>query len=132
VSGSSSLDFTQFSDAMRTALAIPYGLASKAAADLLVAAYHPEDFAAGPADEPEPTADAAAGTPDGAAGTAEQDPAAYAVGFLAPPGPRDGAPDGEPPDALAYPHQLLESVRDQAAMDALEAQISTALGRAAQ
>ena len=130
VSGSSSLDFTAFAESMRSALAIPVEAASKAAADLLVASYHP-DFAAGPADEPEPTADAAATTP-GAGGTAVKDAAAYAASFLAPPGPRDGAPDGEPQDALAYPQKLLESVRDQADLDALEAQINTALGRAAQ
>jgi hypothetical protein len=128
--GSSSLDFAQFSGAMRTALAIPFELASKAAVDLLVAAYHPEDFAAGTPDE-EPTADAAAATPDGAAGTAAQDAAAYAASFLTPPGPPDGAPEGEPPDALAYPQKLLESLKDEAAFDALEARINDALGRAA-
>jgi HK97 family phage prohead protease len=129
-SGSASLDFAQFSDGMRAALAIPQEFASKAAADLLVAAYHPDDFAAGP-DDDQPTAGAAAGTPDGAAGTAVQDAAAYAASFLAPPGPPDGAPEGEPPGALAYSQQLLESLKDEAAFDALEAQINQALGRAA-
>jgi HK97 family phage prohead protease len=127
VSESASLDFSGFAEGMRSALAIPFEAASKAAADLLVAAYHPDDIAAGPDDDPDPTAGAAA--PQGTAET--KDAAAYAASFLTPPGPRDGAPEGEPPGALAYPQQLLESLKDEAAFDALEAQINQALGRAA-
>ena len=117
VSESASLSFAQFTD-----------LAVKAAVSLheLFTTYL--DDAAGPADEPDPTAAAAA-----PAGTAEtKDAAAYAASFLSPPGPRDGAPEGEPPGALAYPQQLLESLKDEAAFDALEASINQALGRAAQ
>ena len=128
---SSSLDFEAFAESMRSALAIPAGFASKAAVDLLVASYHPDELPAAGPDDGQPTAGAAAATPEGADGTAEtKDAAAYAASFLTPPGPPDGAPDGEP-DALAYPQRLLESVKDTAAMDALEAQINTALGRAA-
>jgi len=124
VAGAASLDFAQFSDLMVKALGITFEPASKAAADLLVAAYL--DTAAVLSDE-QGTAGAVADTPDGAAGTAEKkDAAAYAVSLLAPPGPRDGAPAGE----LAYPQQLLESLKDEAAFDALEAQINQALGRA--
>src|SRR5260370_40192938 len=105
---------------MRKALEIGGEPASMAAVAVLLPQY-PDD-AAGPADEPDPTADADAATPDGAAGTAAtKDAAAYAVSFLTPPGPRDGAPDGEPPGALAYPQQLLESLKDEAAISALEA-----------
>jgi HK97 family phage prohead protease len=129
--GTASLDFAGFAESMRAALGIGFEPARKAAVDLLISGYRHEDLAAETADGPEPTADAAAATPDGAAGTAEQDAASYALGFLTPPGPRDGAPDGEPPGALAYPQKLLESARDQAALDALEAKISQALGRAA-
>jgi HK97 family phage prohead protease len=126
VSESSSLDFSQFSDGMRAALGIGFAPASKAAADLLVAAYHPLDDAA-PDDDPEPAADAAA--PD--EGTAEipaDDPAAYALGIITPPGPRDGAPGGEPPKALAGPLAQLEMDRAAADMDRLEADLLSAQG----
>lgn len=132
VSESSSLDFGSFAESMRAALGISYEPASKAAAELLVAEYQFEDFAAGTADG-QPTADAAASTPEGAAGTAGTDPAAtYALGIIHPPGPRDGAPEGEPPDALAYSRQVagvVESAQATAELDALEAQINQALGR---
>jgi hypothetical protein len=121
------MDFGVFSDSMRSALGIGFEPARKAAMDLLVAGYHLDD-AAGLSDE-QVTADAADGTPEGAAATAEnKDAAAYAAGFLTPPGPRDDAPDG---DTVAYPHQVLESARTQSDLDALEAQINKALGRAA-
>jgi HK97 family phage prohead protease len=127
VSEAASMDFTRWAGNMRKALDIDDELSSKAAVAVLLPQYH--DDAAGPADEPESTADAAASTPDdGAAGTAEsKDAAAYAASFLTPPGPPDGAPAGE----LAYPQQLLESLKDEAAFGALEAQINQALGRAA-
>src|SRR6266702_1571003 len=89
VSESSSLDFAQFSDAMSKALGIGFAPAAKAAADLLVAAYQPLDDAAGPDADPGPTAPAAA---DSTADPAGDDPAAYALGIIAPPGPPDGAP----------------------------------------
>ena len=127
MSESASLDFSAFAESMRSALAIPAVFASKAAVDLLVVSYHP-DFAAGP-DDGQPTAPAAA-PQDGDTAETKKDAAAYAASFLTPPGPPDGAPEGEPPGALAYPQKLLESVKDAAAMDALEAQINTALGRA--
>jgi Escherichia/Staphylococcus phage prohead protease len=127
VSGSASLDFEAFAESMRAALGIGWEPARKAAVDLLAVAYHPEDFSAGPADG-QPTEDAAAPAA-GTAGTKTVDAAAYAAKFLGPPGPPDGAPEGEPPGALAYPHQLLESARTQADLDALEAQINQALGR---
>ncbi len=126
VSEAASMDFTLWAGNMRKALDIDNEPASKAAVAVLLPQYH--DDAAALSDE-QGTADAAADTPaDGADGTAAQDPSAYAVGFLTPPGPRDGAPDGDP---VAYPHQLLESLKDEAAFDALEAQINQALGRAA-
>jgi hypothetical protein len=124
VSESSSLDFDQFSDLMAKALSITYGPASKAAADLLVAAYQPLDDAAGTADGPEPTAGAAAG--DGTAdSTTGGDNANYALDILAAiSGPHDGAPGGEPPDtALAGPLAQLEIDRAAADMDRLEAEL---------
>jgi HK97 family phage prohead protease len=124
VSESASLDFDQFSDAMSKALGIGFAPASKAAADLLVAAYHPLDDAA-PDDDPEPAADAAA---DGTAETPADDPAAYALGIITPPGPRDGAPGGEPPKALAGPLAQLEMDRAAADMDRLEADLLSAQG----
>jgi HK97 family phage prohead protease len=119
------LDLDAFSDAMRPVLEIPYGRARKAALEVLLADYNPNDIAADPADE-QITADAAADT-----GTVESDPAAYAAGFLARlSGPRDGAPDGKPPEALADPRIPLEVARQDAEADRLEAEISRALGRA--
>jgi HK97 family phage prohead protease len=115
VSESSSLDFSAFAESMRAALAIPQTWASKAAADLLVAAYHPDDFAAGP-DDGQPTADAAA-PGDDSGDTA--DPSAYALGFLAHPEPHDGALD---------PLAALETARATADLDRAEAQIRQALG----
>jgi hypothetical protein len=116
VSESAALDFGEFADSMRAALAIPSVLASKAAADLLVAAYHPDsDFAAGLADEPDPTAAAAA--PEGTAAKGYD----YSSQFLIhPPEPRDGALDVLAP---------LETARDNASLDRLEAEINAKLGR---
>lgn len=131
-SETASLNLEQFTDAMRKALAIEWEPARKAAVDLLVGAYHPAE-AAGQADEP-PTADDAVPTdPEPAGDTSSpqsDDAAAYALRLITPPGPRDGAPDGKPPSALAYPQQLLESARQQADLDQLEAEINQALGRA--
>jgi len=131
VSGSASLDFTQFADAMSKALGIGFAPAAKAAADLLVAAYQPLDDAAGP-DDGQPTAPAAA--PDG--GTAEKKTgvtaADYALSVIArPSGPPDGAPGGEPPAALAGPLAPLEVEREAKEMDRLEAEIQDSLGRSA-
>lgn len=123
-SESASLDFAAFSDAMSKALGIAFAPAAKAAADLLVAAYQPLDDAAGP--DEQPTADAAA-----AEGTAEapaDDPAAYALGIITPPGPHDDAPGGEPPKALAGPLAQLETDRAAQDMDRLEADLLSAQG----
>jgi HK97 family phage prohead protease len=126
VSESSSLDFTQFADAMAKALGITFAPAAKAAADLLVAAYHPLDEAAGPDDDPDPTAAAAA---DGTADSAPGDAAAYALSIITPPsGPPDGAPGGEPPRALAGPLAQLDIDRAAADMDRLEAELQSARG----
>jgi HK97 family phage prohead protease len=118
-----SLDFTQFSDGMRAALGIGFAPASKAAADLLVAAYQPFDEAPGPDDDPDPTADAPA--PD--EGTAEStagDNAAYALAVITPSGPPDGAPGSDSPDqALAGPLAQLEMDRAATEMDRLEAEL---------
>jgi HK97 family phage prohead protease len=120
VSEAASLDFAQFADAMAKALGITFAPAAKAAADLLVAAYHPLDEAAGPDDDPGPTAPAAAdGTADGTSG----DAAAYALGIITPSGPPDGAPGGEPPKALAGPLAQLDIDRAAADMDRLEAEL---------
>src|SRR5262245_10444336 len=127
-SGSSSLDFSQWTSHMRSALSIVSEPARKAALDQLVPEYRLDDVAAGPDDDPGPTAGAAA--PEGTADTNPESAATYAAKFLGPPGPPDVAPEGEPRDALAYPHQLLESARAQAELDTLEAQINQALGRA--
>jgi HK97 family phage prohead protease len=110
---SSSLDFGAFAESMRSALAIPVQAASKAAADLLVASYHP-DFAAGP-DDDQPTADAAA--PE--EGTASKSD--YALGFIARP--------SEPPDGALNPLAALETARASADLDRVEAQIRQKLGR---
>ncbi|HEY5985585.1 MAG TPA: HK97 family phage prohead protease [Streptosporangiaceae bacterium] len=134
VSESSSLDFTQFADAMRHALGIGFEPAAKAAVDALLGSYTPDFDAAGPADG-QPTADAAA--PEDGGGTAESktggDAASYALSVIAkPPGPRDGAPGGEPPGkALAGPLAALEVEREAKEMDRLEAEIQSALGGAA-
>jgi HK97 family phage prohead protease len=114
---SSSIDFEEFNDLMTKALSITYGPASKAAADLLIAAYL--DNAAALADE-EGTADAAAGTTDNvAAGTAEKG-SDYSYGFLVhPPEPHDGALD---------PLAQLETERANASLDRVEAEIRAALG----
>jgi HK97 family phage prohead protease len=132
VSGSSSIDWSQFADAMSKALGIGFAPAAKAAADLLVAAYHPldDDTAAGPDGDPDPTADAAApgeGTADGETG---ESGAAFAAALIAKPsGPRDGAPGGEPPDvALAGPLAQLEIDRAAREQDRLEAEIQSVLG----
>jgi HK97 family phage prohead protease len=133
VSESSSLDFDAFATAAKSVLEIPVLSVQKAAMDLLLPMYHPvpEDDAAELADG-QPTADAAADTGEPADGTAgELDAAAYAVSIIRPPGPRDDAPAGEPPAALAYPSQVLESLATQADLDALEAQINQALGKEA-
>jgi len=126
VTESSSLDFGQFSDLMGKALSITYRPAAKAAADLLVAAYQPldDDDAAGTAGGPEPTAGAAAP----GEGTAErvisdEASARYALSFITPTGPRDGAPGGEPPQALAGPLAQLEIGRAAEDMDRLEAEL---------
>jgi len=118
-----SLDYGQFADAMRAALGIGFEPAAKAAADLLVAAYQPLDDAAG-TDDGQPTAGAAA--PE--EGTAErvisdEASARYALSFINPSGPRDGAPGGEPPTALAGPLARLEIERASQDMDRLEAEI---------
>jgi HK97 family phage prohead protease len=127
VSEAASLDFAAFAESMRSALAIPVEAASKAAADLLVAAYHPRDeTAAGPDDDPDPTADAAAG--DGTADSTPDDAAAYALGIITPPGPPDGAPGGEPPQALAGPLAQLDMDRAAEDMDRLEAELQSARG----
>jgi HK97 family phage prohead protease len=126
VSESSSLDFTAFAESMRSALAIPVEAASKAAADLLIAAYQPFDEAAGPDDDPDPAADAAAG--DGTADSTTDDAAAYALGIITPSGPPDGAPGGEPPQALAGPLAQLDMERAAADMDRLEAELQSARG----
>src|SRR5258707_8657176 len=119
VTESASLDFTQFADAMSKALGIGFFPASKAAADLLVAAKQPlDDAAAGPADG-QPTAGAAAG--DGTADSTAGDAAAYALAVInPPPGAPDGAPGGEPPKALAGPLAQLDMDRAAADMDRLE------------
>jgi HK97 family phage prohead protease len=119
VSESASLDFAQFADAMSKALGITFEPAAKAAADLLVAAYYPLDDAA-PDDDPDPAADAAA---PGTAETPSDDAAAYALGIISPPGPPDGAPGGEPPQALAGPLAQLDVNRAAADMDRLEAEL---------
>jgi HK97 family phage prohead protease len=115
------LEFGAWADSMTRALAISYEPARKAAAVILLGAWHPPTDAAGSPDE-EPTADAAA--PEGTAET--KDASDYALGFLTPSGPSDGTPEGDP---VAYPQQLLESARAQADLDALEAQINQALRR---
>lgn len=116
------LDFDTLEAVLIKAFEIPDPSIRKAVVDLALPRYHPEQIAAGPADEP-PTADAAADTGDDtpAAGTAEPDAAAYAVSIINPPGPRDDAP--------ADSRQVLESLDVQADLDALEAQINQALGR---
>src|SRR5260221_271047 len=121
VSEAASLDFAEFSDMMAKALAIAYGPASKAAADLLVAAYQLD--AAALSDEQD-TADAAASTPEGAAATVEKKSSGYPLGFLT-------APPPEPPDGALATITPLEVARTSAGLDRVEAEIHDALGRAA-
>lgn len=127
VTESSSLDFAQFGDLMSKALSITYEPASKAAADLLIAAYHPDgNEAPGPADE-QPTADARAG--NGTAEDARDSSAEYALSIITPSGSRDGAPGGDSPGvALAGPLAQLDIDRAAADMDRLEAEIHRARG----
>lgn len=131
VSESASLDFAEFADALRHALGIGFEPAAKAAVDALLVSYSPDPVAAGPDDDPEPTADAAAR--EGTAETPGDDAAEYALNVIAKPsGPHDGAPGGEPPDeALAGPLAQLEIERAAQEMDRLEADINAALGRSA-
>jgi len=49
--------------------------------------------------------------------------ARYALSFITPTGPRDGAPGGEPPQALAGPLAQLEIGRAAEDMDRLEAEL---------
>jgi HK97 family phage prohead protease len=126
-------DYVSFDAGLRAAMAISFEPARKAAVLELLAAYQTIQ-AAGQADEP-PTVDDAAPTDHESAGDTStlpdpDDPAAYALRLITPPGPRDGAPDGEPPTALAYPQQLVASATDKADLDRLEADINRALGRA--
>jgi len=136
--GSASLDFDMFTDAMRKVLELPV-IARKAAVDALVVAYQPDsiaDEAAGPADEPDPTADAAATTPPGPAGTAQPtsevgSASDYALSLLTrPSGPPDGAPGDEPQTALVDPLAALEMRRENQERDRLEAEVRAALGGA--
>jgi HK97 family phage prohead protease len=138
-----SLDFATFADAMTKALSLP-DLAAKAAADALVASYHPdipdaESEEAGPADGP-PTSDAAAptGQPDAepagdtAAVQAEaehqalrhriDDATAYALRVIHLE-PRDGALVGTPPLARAGALAPLEIAQAMGDLDRLEAEL---------
>jgi HK97 family phage prohead protease len=121
---SSSLDFEQFMTSAKMIAEIPAVAVQKAAmAELLTLGYDlSEDAAAEP--DGDGTADAAADTGEPPAdGTAAPDAASYAVSIIAPPGPPDEAPAGD------YAANALESIRTQADLDALEAQINQALGR---
>ena len=111
------LDFAQFTDGMRKALDIGFEPARKAAVDVLLDAYHPNDDAADPDGV---TADAAATTPSAPAGTASDvadkstspqrlTPREYADQIMR----NNGQPDGSP-----------------ASLDQLEAEIQRALGGA--
>jgi HK97 family phage prohead protease len=141
------LDYEAFAEAMSKALGLPTA-AAKAAVDILLTAYHPtrDEKAAGPADEPKPTADAAAATGDKApAGdTAPPTPAdaerdelrhriddgsAYALRIISP-GPRDGAPGGTPPVARAGPLATLEYAKASNELDQLEAELKAQKGTA--
>jgi hypothetical protein len=133
------LDYEQFADAMAKALGLP-AVASKVAVDALLGAYHPSEQAAGPADEPEPTADAAAptGQPDAepagdtAATQAEaehqalrhriDDATAYALRVIHLE-PRDGALVGTPPLARAGALAPLEVAQAMGDLDRLEAEL---------
>jgi HK97 family phage prohead protease len=114
VTQSAAMDFSVWAESMRAALAIPDEAACKAAANILVAGYTTEDFAAGLADEPDPTAAAAAD------GTAAESKSAYALGFIARP--------PEPPDGALNPLAALETARANADLDRVEAEIKNALG----
>lgn len=128
--GSTALDLDGFSKAMRAALAIEWEPARKAAVDMLVGAYQPQ--AAGPADGSSTATDAVStgDEPAGDTSSTPDDAAAYALRLINPPGPRDGAPDGKPPQALADPRIPLELARQNAEADRLEREINQALGRA--
>jgi HK97 family phage prohead protease len=132
VSESASLDFTEFTESMRAALGIGFEPAVKAAVDaLLLTGYHQEDDAAGPADG-QPTAGAAAPEEGTAAQPPRDEAAEYALAVIAKPsGPPDGAPAGEPPQALAGPLAQLEIERAAHEQDRLEAEILAQLGRSA-
>jgi len=117
VSESASLDFEAFAAAAKSVLDIAVPEVQKAAMDLLLPMYHPDDPAAGPADEP-PTADAAADTAETADGTADK-ASAYALSVIHPPEPRDDALD---------PLAVLRLAQDNAEADRLEAQILNARG----
>lgn len=129
VSESSSLDFAAFAELARKALEIGHEVAAKAAFDALLTDY--TTLAAGQVDEP-PTADDAAPTDPASAGDTSlaDDPSAYALRIITPPGPRDDAPDSKPPSTLADPLIPLEVDRQNDQADRLEEEITQALRRA--
>jgi hypothetical protein len=107
-------------DSMGHAIAITDPSARKAALDQLVSGYpYPTDLAADPGDAPATATDAATDS-----GTPESDDA-YALSILT--GPPDGAPTGEPHDALPGPLVELEHQRSVTEISALEADIRAAL-----
>lgn len=108
-------------ESMRHALAIGDQFARKAALDVLVPGY-PTVPAADQGDAPVTATDAATDPGD----TPVPD-AAYAESFLH--GPPDGAPAGEPPDALPGPLAALELERFNTQVAAVEAEIQQALGK---
>jgi HK97 family phage prohead protease len=106
-------------ESMRHALVISDTLARKAALDVLVRGYA-DALAADPGAAPVTATDAA--TDPGDTSTPDD---AYALSILN--GPPDGAPTGEPHDALPGPLVDLEHQRSIAQIDALEADIRAAL-----
>jgi HK97 family phage prohead protease len=110
-------------DSMGHAIAISDALARKAALDQLVRGY-PTDLASGPGDAPATATDPATTDETSTGGTSLPDDA-YALSILT--GPPDGAPTGDPPNALPGPLVELEQQRSIAEIDALEADIRAAL-----
>lgn len=127
MAGMMSASMEAWLESMQQAIAIRDEFARKAAIDELIA-NHPADelpdLAAGPQD--------AAVTADDAApqGTSTIEDDAYAVSFLNRTGPPDGAPTGEPPDALPGQLAALERDRSNAQIDSIESEMARELARA--
>jgi|GEM_PF-1891226 len=120
IAGAGSSSMAEWIESMQHAVAITNPYARKAAIDELVAVYDPgtDDLAPGTGDAPATASDT---TDNG--GSPPDD--AYAVSFLS--GRSDGTATGDPQSALPGPLAELDQQRSNAEIDALEAELRSAL-----